>query len=1155
MTQSLNFQDAFVHLRVHTAYSLSEGALKIEDVVPLAQELEMPALAITDTNNMFGVLEFSLACAKAGIQPIIGLEIKLKDVVFGTSNYTLPSVILIAQSEQGYKNLIQLISRAYIDLPNRGTPHLFLEDLHSMTEGVIALSGGVEGPLGNLILQNKLAETTTLLKQFQDLFGDRFYMEISRHGMEKEIRTEDTFLKLAYDYNIPLVATNNCFFKDRSMYEAHDALICIAEGAYVADPERRKVTSHHYFKSSAEMKELFKDLPEAIENTALIAQRCHYMPTVSVPLLPPFKSESGRDEIEELRAQTAEGLKHRLEKCVFSPENSESEKENIRKTYSERIEYELGVIIQMGFAGYFLIVADFIQWAKRQHIPVGPGRGSGAGSLVAWSLTITDIDPIRFNLLFERFLNPERVSLPDFDVDFCQDRRDEVIHYVQQRYGSEKVAQIITFGKLQARAVLRDVGRVLQMPYPQIDRICKLVPQTPGKQCTLEEAISQEPLLQEMRTNDASVAHLMDMALKLEGLYRHASTHAAGIIIGDRPLNELVPLYRDPKSDILATQFSMKYVELAGLIKFDFLGLKTLTILENAAEMARDQGADVQIDTIPLEDKKTFDLLKRVETVGIFQLEGQGMRDVVKKLKPDRFEEIIALVALYRPGPMDDIPRYLACKHGEEKVSYLHPKLEPILKDTYGVMVYQEQVMQIAQELGGYTLGSADLLRRAMGKKIKSEMDQQRKIFQEGAIKNNISPKIASKIFDQMAKFAGYGFNKSHSAPYALISYQTAYMKANFPHEFMAATMTYDMNNTDKLDFYRQDLKASNINLLLPDINKSEECFTVEVDPTTGEKAVRYALSAIRNVGESSMKEMVDERKKNGLYKDLNDFLSRVTSKMLNKRQMESLISAGAFDSLNKNRAQLFDAIESMIRHVASLSDQRSSQQVDLFGAAQSSNVFELPAVTEWPLLQKLKQESEAIGFYLSSHPLESYSEETLKKWRVTASHELEKISSAQTNVIGIPTLFKPRTTKTGKKFAFLGLSDAFGSYEVTVFSELIDQARTLVEKGDPLFIGISMRRDAEGTLRLTANSLKSLSQVADKVEGPVRLQISALDALEKLKAFLDQKPNGSQEIFLLWETEKGQNVEIMLPNRYKLTADDLSMLKSYSVIRESSRS
>jgi DNA polymerase-3 subunit alpha len=1151
MTKSLNFQDAFVHLRVHTAYSLSEGALKVEDVVPRAQELGMPALAITDTDNMFGALEFALACAKAGIQPLIGIEVKLKDPLFGASSFSCPSFVLIAQSEVGYKNLIQLISRAYIDLPNRGTPHVVLKDLQGTMEGIIALSGGAEGPLGNLILHSKLTETEVLLTQFLELFGDRFYMEISRHGMESEARTEDVFLKLAYDRHIPLVATNNCFFKDPVMYEAHDALICIAEGAYVAEPNRRKVTPHHYFKSSQEMKELFRDLPEAIENTTLIAQRCHYMPTVSPPLLPPFKSESGRDEVEELKAQAAEGLAHRLEKYVFNATHSNAEKENIETTYKERLKYELNVIIQMGFAGYFLIVADFIQWAKRHHIPVGPGRGSGAGSLVAWSLTITDMDPIRFNLLFERFLNPERISLPDFDVDFCQDRRDEVIHYVQQRYGSEKVAQIITFGKLQARAVLRDVGRVLQMPYPQVDRICKLVPQTPGKQYTLEEAINQEPLLQEMRINDASVAHLMDIALKLEGLYRHASTHAAGIIIGDRPLNELVPLYRDPKSDILATQFSMKYVELAGLIKFDFLGLKTLTILENAAEIAQAQGTDIQIDTIPLDDQKTFDLLKRVETVGIFQLEGQGMRDVVRKLKPDRFEEIIALVALYRPGPMDDIPRYLACKHGEEKVSYLHPKLEPILEDTYGVMVYQEQVMQIAQELGGYTLGAADLLRRAMGKKIKSEMDQQRKIFQEGAIKNNVSPKIASKIFDQMAKFAGYGFNKSHSAPYALISYQTAYMKANFPHEFMAATMTYDMNNTDKLDFYRQDLKALGITLLLPDINKSEECFTVEIDLITGEKAVRYALSAIRNVGEQSMKDMVDERKKNGSYKDLNDFLSRVTSKILNKRQMESLISAGAFDSLHKNRAQLFEAIESMIRHVGNLSDQRSSQQVDLFGTTKSSNVFELPDVGEWPLLQKLKQESEAIGFYLSCHPLESYGEEALKKWRVTSSHELEKISSTQTNVIGIPTLFKPRVTKTGKKFAFLGLSDAFGSYEVTVFSELIDQARTLVEKAEPLFIGISMRRDSEGTLRLTANNLKSLSQVAEKVEGPLRLQINALDILEKLKVFLSAKPQGSQEIFLLWETEKGERVEIELPDRYKLTAGDLETLMSYSLIRE----
>ena len=1138
--------ESFVHLRLHTGYSLLEGALKIPHVVELCQKNKMSAVAITDTNNMFGALEFAMACAKNKIQPIIGVEIGVGLPQFKDQLGFFPSMVLLAQNEEGYRNLLRMISRVYAELPSRHTPHVTLEDLKQYADGVIALSGAAKGPVGALFLQNQKAEAQRLLQELHQIFGDRFYIEIQRHGLEIEDKTEDFFIDEAYAHHIPLVATNNCFFAEATMYEAHDALLCVAEGSYVNEPNRRRESPHHFFKSPKEMTDLFKDLPEAIQNTVVIQQRCYFMPEPAPkPLLPLFASASGRSEEEELRLQAEEGLKDRLSQKSIP----EAEREAFTLRYQERLRYELDVIIQMGFPGYFLIVSDFIKWAKSQKIPVGPGRGSGAGSLVAWSLVITDIDPIEFNLIFERFLNPERVSMPDFDIDFCQDRRDEVIDYVQQRYGSEKVAHIITFGTLQARAVLRDVGRVLQMPYSQVDRICKLIPFTPASPCTLQEAINQEPLLREMRRTDDSVAKLMDIGLKLEGLYRHASTHAAGMIIGDRPLQEQVPLYRDPKSDILATQFSMKFVELAGLVKFDFLGLKTLTILEKAAQMARDQGHEVEISKVPLTDEKSFSLLRRAETVGLFQVEGQGMRDVLRRLKPERFEELIDLNALYRPGPMDDIPRYLACKHGEREVTYLHPALEPILKATHGVMVYQEQVMQIAQVLGGYTLGSADLLRRAMGKKIKSEMDAQRDIFTAGAVEKGVSSDVASQIFDQMAKFAGYGFNKSHSAPYALVSYQTAYMKANFPHEFMAATMTYDMHNTDKLAIYYQELKDMGVKLLPPDINKSSALFIVELDPVTQEKSIRYALGGLKNVGTHAMELVTEERGKNGPFKHIDDFLSRLNTKVLNKRQLENLIAGGALDCLNPNRRALYESVETMIRHANALSSRTGGMQTVLFARESEKDSFKVSEVPEWPILERLNKESEAIGFYLSSHPLHAYGPEVLEKLRVIKSSDLENHSGGFARMVGLPVSFKIKTSKKGNRFAFMGFSDAYGSYEALVFSDKLDHARDCVEKGDPLFVQASLKRDDQGTLRLAVTDLKGLEEVVTSLEYALSLHLDTLKGIEELKSFLSTKMGGKTWVKLIIKQDVG-HLEVTLPDRYQLSIDDKEWLKSFEGVK-----
>src|SRR4051812_39887942 len=914
----------FVHLRVHSAYSLSAGAIKVKELVQLCRAEAMPAVAITDSGNLFGALEFAIACAEAGIQPIIGCELALtsSEPRFGPRQGNgglaeLDRLVLLVQSEAGYRNLMAPSSRAYLDSGAGAEPAVALADLAATSEGLLCLTGGAGGPVGRLLAEGQSEAAEAILVALKQAFPERLYIELQRHGLPQEARSEAGLIDLAYAHDLPLVATNDAHFPDREFHEAHDALLCIAQGRAVADDDRKRLPPEHFFPPPEEMRELFADLPEACDTTLVIARRCAFIPQPRKPILPAFPLPDATSEESALGEAARAGLEARLQAAPVSDE----------KPYHERLEFELDMIVKTGFAGYFLIVADFIQWAKRQGIPVGPGRGSGAGSVVAWALTITDLDPLRFGLLFERFLNPERVSMPDFDVDFCQDRRDEVIRYVQQKYGRDRVAQIITFGKLQARAVLRDVGRVLGMPYGQVDRLSKLVPYNPAHPVTLEKAIAAEPQLQQQRHSDESVARLIEIALRLEGLYRHASTHAAGVVIGDRPLRELVPLYRDPRSDMPVTQFNMKWVELAGLVKFDFLGLKTLTVLARCLDLLAARGIDLDLANLPFDDRPAYELLARGDTVGVFQVEGAGVRDMLKKLRPDRFEDIIAVVSLYRPGPMENIPRYIAVKHGEEKPDYLHPALEEILKETHGIMIYQEQVMQIAQVLAGYTLGGADLLRRAMGKKIQSEMDAQRKTFVEGAVARGVAPGKAEQIFDQMAKFAGYGFNKSHAAAYALVAYQTAYLKANYPVEFLAASMTLDLGNTDKLNHFRQELGRLGIALLPPDINRSDVEFAVEQDAKTGQPAIRYALAAVKGVGAQAMRDIVSERAGRGPFKDLFDFARRLDAKSFNRRQFENLVKAGAFESLNPNRAQSFAAADLLLREASRTAEERQDGQ------------------------------------------------------------------------------------------------------------------------------------------------------------------------------------------------------------------------------------
>jgi DNA polymerase-3 subunit alpha len=1150
----------FVHLTVRTAYSLAEGAIKIKELVGMCQEARMPAVAVCDSGNLFGALEFAVTAAKGGVQPIIGATVNIRRgagddggrlrVVAGTSHVAQAPdhLVLIAQNEGGYRNLLDLVSRAFLEGDGSEEPQIAMADLEGRTDGLIALTGGTRGAVGRLLLEDRKSDAEALLKELHRLFGDRLYIELQRHFVEAERRIEPDLVEFAYKHEIPLVATNDCHFAGEDMYEAHDVLLCIAESTTISNPKRRQVTPHHRFKSAEEMRDLFADLPEAADNTLVIAQRCGYMPMTLDPILPAFATGEGRDEADELRIMAEKGLEGRLEQHVYTEEMDEAARAEVAAAYRERLAMELGVITQMGFPGYFLIVADFIQWAKAQGIPVGPGRGSGAGSVVAWALLITDLDPLRWGLLFERFLNPERVSMPDFDIDFCQDRRGEVIEYVQRKYGRDRVAQIITFGKLQARAVLRDVGRVLEMPYGQVDRICKLVPNNPANPVTLGEAIESEPELRRQRDEDEAVRTLISIGLKLEGLYRNASTHAAGVVIGDRPLKELVPLYRDPRSDMPATQFNMKWVEPAGLVKFDFLGLKTLSVLQKAVALVADRGITIDLQAVPLDDKKTYEMISRADSTGIFQLESSGMRDVLRRMKPDRFEDIIALVALYRPGPMANIPSYIARKHGTEIVDYMHPKLEPVLAETFGIMIYQEQVQQAAQVLAGYTLGGADLLRRAMGKKIKEEMDAQRQTFVEGSVGHGVDEAKASSIFDTIAAFAGYGFNKSHAAAYALVAYHTAYMKANYPVEFLAASMTYDMGNTDKLNVFRQELQAQGIELLPPDVNRSGRDFQVE-SLADGSLAIRYALAAIKNVGGPAMVALVKERDENGPYTSLGDFATRIDSRSVNKRSLENLVRSGATDCLEKNRARLFDGADVVLRHATAAAEERASDQVSLFGGDDSQREvrINLPARHDWSAMDRLQNEFDAIGFYLSSHPLDAYGP-ALERVGVVESTAVAatlaaKGGTGRINLAGIVGSSRVRTNQRGNRYAFVQMSDRSGVFEITVFSEVLAEARELLDSGQPLLVRADAKTE-EGSVRLIASRIQALDGAMQQAAKGLKVYLKDTGTVTQLKSVLAQHGRGRGQVKIVVQTPV-QEIDIPLPDSYQIDARIRSAVKS----------
>ena len=1083
----------YVPLRIFSCYSMLEGAIDPKAIAKQARRLDFPAAAVTDRNGLYGVMPFSDACLAEGVQPIVG-------AMLGIARPDQPIIdwlALYAQDERGYSNLCALVSEAHLGRPLEQDPHVTFAALEGRTDGLIALTAGGEGALARLVAAGQEPAAAAILERLKGLFPNRLYIELSRRGDPEEQAAEAGLIDIAFEQDLPIVATNPAAYVDGHFHKAHDAMLCIAQSSQIDRDDRTRSSPEAWMKPAADMRALFADLPEAIENSAVVARRCAFAAPKRKPILP--RSAPDLDaEAEQLRRDAREGLDRRLEayEGLTEPE---------RKVYHDRLDFEVEIITGMGFPGYFLIVADFIKWAKEQGIPVGPGRGSGAGSVVAWALTITDLDPIRLGLLFERFLNPERVSMPDFDIDFCETRRGEVIRYVQQRWGADRVAQIITFGKLKARAVLKDTGRVLQMPYGQVDRLAKLIPNHPTDPWTLERALNGVTELAAEYRNDAQVRRLFDLAMKLEGLPRHSSTHAAGVVIGDRPLDQLVPLYRDPRSDMPVTQFDMKYVEAAGLVKFDFLGLKTLSVLRKAVEMLAKRGVAIDLDRIPWDDPEVYRLLQRGETVGVFQLESEGMRRTLAAVKPDNFGDIIALVSLYRPGPMDNIPMFGARKNGREPISYPHPLLEDVLRETYGIFVYQEQVMEAAKVLAGFSLGEADLLRRAMGKKIKSEMDAQRAGFVAGCERvNKIPAAKANELFDLIDKFAGYGFNKSHAAAYALVAYQTAWLKAHHRHEFYAASMCFDMAQTDKLAIFVEDMRRMGLECLPPSINASEAEYSVE---TIGEDlAVRYALGALKGVGEKAMEQLVEERGANGPFHSLDDFAARIDPRLLNRRQIESLAGGGAFDGLAE-RSAAFAAAETILAAASSAADARTSGQGGLFGEGPANVVpIRMPTSESWSLAQRMAQEKESFGFYFSAHPVDNFR-------HLVEAHGAR--SFAQLATVPVPAdggrsgavmaaLVEDtrwRTSAKGRRYMMATLSDSSGQFEATIFDDMVaEQVANAAKIGACALLAVELdRRPGEETPRVTIKSLQSFESLSLRSRLQIQIEVETESAVASL--------------------------------------------------------
>ncbi|WP_375331996.1 DNA polymerase III subunit alpha [Candidatus Tisiphia endosymbiont of Temnostethus pusillus] len=1080
----------FIHLRVQSSYSFLESALTIDRIVELAQLHKMPAICLADKGNLFGSLEFALASCRAGVQPINGAIV---NVAFTKDNFG--EMVLIAKDEVGYKNLLKAVSASFTENDRKICNHITFDDLVKYHEGLIILSAYTDGIIGKSLIDGNEELAIFWTTKLQSIFGDRFYFEIMRHNLAIEQSIEANYIKIADDLGIPLIATNKVLFSDVNMHDAHDVLLCISAGVSKEEENRKKVSTGCYFKSPKEMLELFSDLPDAVQNTVHLAQRCHFMAHANPPMLPNFSSLD-INEIDLIKQNSTAGLLSRLD-TKFKWENIAIDKQqDIKQQYLTRLNYELDIICRMDFAGYFLIVSDFIKWSKEQGIMVGPGRGSGAGSIVAWSLLITDLDPIKFGLLFERFLNPERISMPDFDIDFCQERREEVINYVRSKYGDNKVGQIITFGKMQAKAVIKDVSRVLGLPYKYAEYLTELVPFNAVTPVTLNQAIKEVKELNNaahgsglynLDGQEELIKQVLDTSLVLEGLNRHASTHAAGIVIAGKDLVEILPVYKDLNSDMLVVQYSMKYAEIAGLIKFDFLGLQTLTVITKCLELLKQQDINIDFTNMLFDDQKTYELLCNGRATGVFQFESSGMQDALRRLKPDSIQDIIALGALYRPGPMDNIPTYIACKHGLQLPDYLHEMLKPILEETYGVVIYQEQVLEIAKVIAGYSLGGADLLRKAMGKKIKSEMAEQEETFIKGAIANNISRQQAESIFTTVAKFASYGFNKAHASAYGVISYQTAYLKANFPAEFLVACLNLELNNHDKINLFMQEARNNNITIIPPNINLSTGYFSTTHEE--GKTFIIYALGAIKSVTATFGKILAEERVKNGKFKNIIDFIERLSLKSINRKLLENLIKAGCFDTLHSNRNQLLLSIAKLLAYASSYHAEKVSDQFSLIKVNSASQQVLIEAE---PLDNNTvsSYEFEVLGLFITLHPLSRY-QDLLARLNIATSLDLQNdsgaTSSRQIRIAGVIQKKDSRMSSRGR-FITLQLSDQFGIFELTIYSEeILKNFVHLLDIQCLVVANCDLFKDAGGT-RLIAKSFTTIDDIMNEERLEIKL-------------------------------------------------------------------
>ena len=1130
----LNNQN-FNHLKIHTQYSICEGAIKIDNLKDFCNEKKIPCLGISDTSNLCGALEFAENISKVGTQPIIGTQIYFR---FEDTTGLLP---LIALNENGYKRIIELSSRSYLENDALSDPHLDVKDLLIDTEGVSLLSGTIQGLFGKLFEKGRLDEISKLYRSLSSKFNDNFYLEIQRHGDQNEIAFEKFNLEQSLKIQIPIIATNEVYYLTPDMHEAHDALTCIGSKTYVNEKNRIKYSNQHYFKSNEEMSKLFSDLPEALENNFNLPFKCNFRPQFSKPVLPNISSEKGGSADEILKKDSLDGLKEKFQKVFKIEENNLITDDKFLK-YKDRLDHELKIIIEMKYPSYFLIVSDYIKWAKNNDIPVGTGRVSGAGSLVAGCLSMTDVDPIIFNLIFERFLNPDRVSMPDFDIDFCEEKRDLVFKYLTTKY-KDSVAHIITFGKLKARMVIRDVGRVLGLPYGFVDSISKMIPFDPSRPQSLTECINSEPRLQKLVNEDPRVKKLTDLSLKLEGLNRNVATHAAGVVIADRKLTEVVPLYKDAAADLLlpSTQFDMYSAENAGLIKFDFLGLKTLTVINRTQKLINKKVKDFKIEDIDFDDQKVFELLSSGNTVGLFQVESAGMREALLQMKPNHIEDIIALVALYRPGPMSNIPIYNDCKHGRQTPDYLHPLLEDILKPTYGVIIYQEQVMQIAQKLSGFTAGEADILRRAMGKKKRAELEKQKQGFIAGALKNGINKEVAASIFLKIEPFAEYGFNKSHAAAYAIISYQTAFLKTYYPKEFFAASMTMDISNQNKLGEFHEELKRINIKVIRPDINK---CFA---DFQFDENNFYYALGGIKSVGYEAISNVVKERNENGDFKSINDFLNRVNPKDINKLQLEGLVKAGAFDNIDNNRQALFNSIPNFILKTKNIYENKAANQIDLFGSDDEQDNEIVLNIEDWKFEDRLSREFEAIGFFISDHPLNQF-KEIFDDYKIVdyAQFNLDD-TIKEANIAATLLKITERKTAKGNSYGVIKFTDLTSVFELFIFSDILEVNREALVEGSSLIITLikTISNDENRFKRINVQKIASLKDLFNKPVNEIVFNIKSIQDIDKISDLVDAKGTTEVKINI---TDKNNEISFKLKNKRLIDRKAINIIRNKDI-------